>query len=192
MDFIVNVILTRENDLFQCVAGHFIEAHRAGVRYSQDVYSVPVAKPYSLVIANAYPGQIDLWQSTKAIWAGEMMTADGGTLLLITESREGTSVYPFFPHYVGCDPDKLKQKLDAGEVQVLKAAATAICIGRMKRRIKFALVSSGINKKDADTLGFNYYETVGEAIAGELKGPDKNNVIGVLTHGGVTLPLLPT
>jgi nickel-dependent lactate racemase len=192
LDFIVNVILTRENDLYQCVAGHFIEAHRAGVRYTQDVYGVTVAKRYPLVIANAYPGQIDLWQSTKAIWAGEMMTADGGTLVLVTESREGTSVYPFFPHYVGRDPDELKQELDAGELQDPKAAATAICIGRMKRRIKFALVSSGLKQQDADTMGFSYYETVEEAIAGELKGPDKNKAIGVLTHGGVTLPLPST
>jgi nickel-dependent lactate racemase len=192
LDFIVNVILTRENGLYQCVAGHFIEAHRTGVRLSQDVYGVTVSKPYPLVIANAYPGQIDLWQSTKAIWAGERMTADGGTLILVTESQEGTSVYPFFPHYVGCDPDELKQELDAGEVKDPKAAATAICIGRMKRRIKFALVASGLNQQDADTMGFSYYETVEEAIAGELKGPGKNNAIGVLTHGGVTLPLMPT
>ena len=192
LDFIVNVILTRENDLYQCVAGHFIEAHRAGVRFSQDVYSVMVSKPYPLVIANAYPGQIDLWQSTKAIWCGEMMTGNDGTLVLVTESQEGISNYPFFPHYVGCDPDELKQKLDAGEVKDPKAAATAICIGRMKRRIKFALVSSGLNQQDADTMGFSYYESVEEAIAGELKGPDKNNTIGVMTHGGVTLPLLPT
>lgn len=192
LDFIVNVILTRENDLYQCVAGHFIEAHRTGVRYTQDVYGVTVAKRYPLVIANAYPGQIDLWQSTKAIWCGEMMTADGGTLVLVTESREGTSVYPFFLHYVGRDPDELKQELDAGEVQDPKAAATAICIGRMKRRIKFALVSSGLNQKDANAMGFKYYETVKEAIAGELKGPDNNSAIGVLTHGGVTLPLLST
>ena len=192
LDFIVNVILTREADLYRCVAGHFIEAHRAGVKYTQDVYGVAVAKPYPIVIASAHPSQIDLWQSTKAIWAGEMMTADGGTMVLVTESREGTSVYPFFSHYVGRDPGELKQELDAGEVQDPKAAATAIGIGRMKQRIKFALVSAGLNQQVADTMGFSYYESVEEALAGVLKGRDQNNVISVLTHGGVTLPLLPT
>jgi nickel-dependent lactate racemase len=182
LDFIVNAILTRDNQLYKCVAGDFIRAHRTGVRVTQEVYGVPVAERYPLVISNAYPGQIDLWQSTKAIWCGEMMTRDGGTLVLVTESREGTSVYPSFPHYVGRNPDELKQELDTGEVQDPKAAATAICIGRMKRRIKFALVSSGLKQQDADTMGFAYYETVEEAIASELKGPDKNNAIGVLTH----------
>ena len=192
LDFIVNVILTHKNDLYQCVAGQFIEAHRTGVKYTQDVYGVPVAKRYPIVIAASYPGQIDLWQSTKGIWSGELMTSDGGTLILVTESREGNSVYPYFPHYVGCNPDQLKQELDAGKVQDHIAAATAICIGRMKRRVRFALVSSVLKRQDADTMGFAYYKTVEEAISGELKGPDKNNAIGVLTHGGTTLPLLST
>ena len=191
LNFIVNVILTRDNEVYRCVAGDFIQAHRTGVTYSQEVYGVSVAEHYPLVIANAFPSQIDLWQSTKAIWCADMMTRDGGTLVLVTESPEGTSVYPSFPQYVGRNPDKLKLELDAGEVQDPKAAASAICIGRMKGRINFALVSSGLTQQDADTMGFAYYETVEDAIAGELKGPDKSNTIGVLTHGGVTLPLLP-
>ena len=46
LDFILNAILTRDSDLHQCVAGHFIQAHRAGVRVARQGYGVPVAKRY--------------------------------------------------------------------------------------------------------------------------------------------------
>jgi len=73
----LNVILDRKGLLYRSVAGHFVQAHRVGVDIAKTVYGSPVSRRYPVVISNAYPAQIDLWQSTKALASGEIITDDG-------------------------------------------------------------------------------------------------------------------
>ena len=94
LDFIFNVVLDSEGSLYSCVAGHFIAAHRAGVAVAREVYGAPVPKLYPLVVSNAFPAQLDLWQSTKGIASGELMVRDGGTLILVTHCTEGNKTHP--------------------------------------------------------------------------------------------------
>ncbi|MEM7344284.1 MAG: lactate racemase domain-containing protein, partial [Chloroflexota bacterium] len=190
LDFILNVVLTADEEIYQCVAGDFIEAHRVGVTYAQEVYGSPAEKRYPIIIANAYPTIIDLWQSSKGIWCGELLVEDGGTIILVTPAIEGHGVYPLFGQYIGQDPDTLKQRLDADEAEDPKAAAIGYLVGRMKERINFAIVSTGLGQADASAMGFAYYETVEAAITETVKHYSGSNIIGVLTHAGVTLPLI--
>ena len=190
LDFIVNTILTHDDQLYQCVAGHFIDAHRVGVGYTQDVYGVPVSRRYPIIIANAYPKDIDLWQSINAIWAGEIIIEESGTLILLTDGRERHSAYPNFPHRIGADPDELKQAFDAGELTERMMAIFAICIGRFKRHFDISLVSEGLTRRDADIMGFAYHDTVEQAIRRALHKHGNEAKMAILTHGGITLPLL--
>ncbi len=191
LDFIVNVIMTPDHQLYQCVAGHYIEAHRTGIPYAQDVYGVAVRRRYPVVIATAAPKDIDLYQMTNCIWAAERMIEDGGTMILVGETPERHSVYPMMPHHIGADPEALKRNFDADKVTERVSAIFAIGIGRFKRRFDMALVSSGLTKADADIMGLGYYDSVEAAVtsAGTAKSDDAP-YIGVLTHGGMTLPLL--
>jgi nickel-dependent lactate racemase len=193
LNFIVNVITTPDGEIYQCVAGHFIQAHRTGVAYANEVFGTPVKRKYPVVIANCYPYQQDLWQSAKGLWCGELLTANRGMLVLVTQAEEGNSNYPLFPHYIGCDPDELKIRLDTNEVEDPKAAASGLLIGRMKQRINFALVSDGLTQADVDIMGISYYDTVEAAIEAEvarLPTSDRQGAVCVLTHAGIMLPLL--
>ncbi len=190
LDFILNAVLNRDGTLYRCVAGHYIQAHRRGVEFAREVYGVPVARRYPLVISNAFPAQIDLWQSTKGIASGELVTLDGGTLILVTHCQEGNSTHPLFADYLGQSPDQLLGALEAGDVEDPVACALAVPISRVRERITICLVSSGLSASDAKRMGFTYYETIEEAIACELKNCGNEPRIGVLTHGGVILPLI--
>jgi len=190
LDFILNAVLNRDGTLYRCVAGHYIQAHRRGVEFAREVYGVPVARRYPLVISNAFPAQIDLWQSTKGIASGELMTLDRGTLILVTHCREGNNTHPLFADYFGQTPDRLLGELGAGNAEDPVACALAVAISRVRERIKICLVSSGLSASDANRIGFTYYKTVEEAIATELKSCGNEPRVGVLTHGGVILPLI--
>jgi nickel-dependent lactate racemase len=190
LHFILNAVLTREGELYRCVAGHFIEAHRAGVRMAQEVYCVPVARRYPLVIANSFPANIDLWQSSKCLWVGEKMVSDGGMLVLVTPCKEGINVHPLYPDYIGRDPDDLQKELEEGRVEDPNACGGAIPVGRMKRRIRFGLVSPGLSRVDADRMGFAYYASVEEAVDAELGESPEPACVGVLTHSDFTIPLV--
>jgi len=190
LDFIVNTVLTHENALYRCVAGDARLAHRVGVEYAREVYGVPVEQQYPVVIASAHPYEMDLWQATKALASGDMMTADGGTLILVAACPEGTGPHPSFAEYMGCDLKGLLNLLDRGTVQNLVAAAEAVAVCRMKQRIDIALVSSGLTGQDAERMGMASYPSIEAAVVEALKRYDEGKV-GVLTHGATVLPLLP-
>ena len=44
IDFIVNVVLDEHKKIRHCVAGHYIEAHRAGCRLLDKLYQVAISQ----------------------------------------------------------------------------------------------------------------------------------------------------
>lgn len=190
LNFILNAVLDRRGLLYKCVAGHFVQAHRVGVGFAKQVYGSPVIKRYPVVISNAYPFHLDLWQSTKALASGEMMTTDGGILILVAHCQEGNNTHPLIADYIGRDPEKLLDELESGHVEDPVACALAIPLSRMKRRIRFGLVSSGLSSNQALRMGFSYYKNLETAIRSEIQMHEGQHAVGVLTHGGVTLPII--
>ena len=191
LDFMVNAVLTGGGELYRCVAGDAIQAHRAGVAHTDEVFGVAVTQRHPLVIANAFPNDQDLWQSTKAIWSGEWLTEDGGLLVLVSPCPGGLGPHPLLADYGGSDPDELLQQLQADRIEDPTACSIAIQLGRMKRRIRPALVSPGFDVGVANRMGLPYFTSVEAAIDHALKGRKPVTSMAVITHGGVTLPLLP-
>jgi nickel-dependent lactate racemase len=192
LDFIVNVVVTLAGELYQCVAGHFVLAHRAGVRYARAVFGVPIRRRYPVVVANCYPYDLDLWQSVKGAWCGDLFTADGGTLILVTAAPAGNSSYPLLPAYAGRDPGELRRAIAAGRVEDGKQAATGVMFGILKRRVRLALVSGGLAQADADAMGIGYYDTVEaavEAAVNRLPAQERTGAVAVLLQAGITLPI---
>ena len=192
--FIVNLIVTPEGNVYRCVAGHPVQAHRAGVAYAREVYGVAAARRYPIVIGNAYPYDQDLWQSAKGLSSGDILTADGGTLILVVAAEEGNSSYPLLPQCIGEDPDLLKQQLASGTAEDPKAAISGVFFGLMKRRVDLSLVSSGLTQLDAAKMGIPLYSTVEPALElalSRLPPSERKGAVAVLAHGGTTLPLLP-
>jgi nickel-dependent lactate racemase len=192
LHFILNVIVNLEGEIYRCAAGDSIAAHRAGIRFAQEVFGTVIQRRFPIVIAGSYPHQSDFWQSEKGLICGALATADGGSLILVTHAEEGNSNYALFPHYIGMDPEALKRDLDDGKVENRMLAANAVMIGRMKQRINFCLISSGLSRADAEVMGFNYYSTVEEAILDAVQNlpPQARKAsIGILPQAGITLPL---
>jgi lactate racemase len=191
LDFIFNAVLDSEGLPYRCVAGHFIEAHRAGVAIAREVYGTSVPRRYPLVISNAFPAQIDLWQSVKGIASGELMVQDGGTLILLTHCREGNNTHPLYPEYIGNGLNDLLSVLKTGKAEDIVACSLAAPICRIKRRIKVAVVSHGLDSRIAAQMGFTHYDSIDSALSRELAlCSDQDGCIGVLTHGGVSLPMI--
>ena len=193
LHFIVNVILTPDGEIVQCVAGHCIEAHRAGVKVAQAVFGVSIQRRYPIVVAGCYPYDIDWWQSAKGVWSGDRMTADGGTLVVVTAAPESHSNYSLLPHYMGRDPDELKQEIEAGRAADAKQAATGVMFGDLRKRINLVLVSDGLTPADADAMRMPYYASVEDAVAdavGRLPEAQRRGCVGVIPQAGIALPLV--
>ncbi len=194
LHFIVNAIPTLDGQIYQIVAGHFVEAHRAGVRHAQAVFSAPAKRRYPVVVTNCYPYDRDWWQSGKGVFAGDLLTAAGGTLIIVTAAPEGHSNYPLYPHYIARNPAELVAELQAGTPLVGGNQAPAgVQFGRLRERVKLALVSSGLSQADAEVMGLAYFNSVEEAVAAavvQLPAAERPGSVAVLPQGGVVLPIV--
>lgn len=194
LSFILNAVTYPDGKAYQCVAGHPVAAHRLGVEYARQAYGVPVKRRYPVVVADCYPYDLDLWQSMKGLWCGELLTEDGGTLILLTRAGERLGGYNELPGYIGMNPVELQRLMAIGEATHPKEAATGVMVGRMKHRINIALVSDGFLPEDALRMGLAYFGSLEEAISSavqRLTENERQGCVAVLSHAGTLLPLLP-
>lgn len=193
LHFIVNVVLGLDGSLCACVAGDPIAAHRRGVEEARRVYGVRIARRYPVVVANCAPYDQDLWQSIKGAWAGDLVTADGGTLILFTAAPEGNSSYGLVPHYAGIDPDLLRAEILSGRVADAMQAATGVLWGSLRRRTRLMLVSAGLTAADAASMRAEYLTDVEAAVTAavaRLPAAEQVGAVALIPQAGVVLPIL--
>jgi nickel-dependent lactate racemase len=192
LHFIVNAVLGLDGSLQACVAGDPVAAHREGCIHARMVYGVPIPGRYPIVVAGCAPYEQDLWQSIKGAWAGDLLTADGGMLILVTAAPEGNSSYPLVPYYAGIDPDLLRRDLLSGKVEAPAQAATGVMWGSLRQRIALALVSPGLTVEDAAQMRAERYATVAAAMAAaasRLAPSARAGAAAVIPQAGVVLPM---
>ncbi len=193
LHFIVNVVRTTDGPLYGCVSGDAVAAHRRGVEHARAVFGVPVGRRYPVVIANCYPYDIDWWQSHKGIYCGDLITEDGGTLIIVTAAPERNSTYPMVPRYAGQDPKQLKDAIREGAVQDPKQATAGIQLSRLRERIRLVLVSDGMTLEDATAMDIPYYRYPEAALTDtirQLPPSRRQGSVAVIPQAGVALPLL--
>jgi lactate racemase len=98
-DFLLNVVIDEDNDRIAAVfAGNYVTAHESGCRFVDAHFRALLPEKTEVVIASCggYPKDINFYQSYKTIYNAHFALQKGGTLLLITESREGVGSEQFF------------------------------------------------------------------------------------------------
>ena len=190
LDFIVNVVPDRHGTICHAVAGDPVAAHRQGARLARAVYGVPVTQRYPVAVVFAHPHQIDLWQCTKALAAGELITRTGGHLILVADCPEGAGPHPHFADYVGMDAEGLRNRIDLGNVEDRCAAAEAMALCRLRRRIHIAMVAPGLAPETIERMGFRAHSSISMAVAQAIREHGATEV-ALLPDGGVALPCLP-
>lgn len=102
LDFIPNVVLNRDGGPVGAVAGHFIQAHPAGVEISKEVYGLPIPELADMTISSTSPVDFDFFQGDKGITSAQPATKIGGEIMLVSGCLEGVSpAHPELADYVG-------------------------------------------------------------------------------------------
>lgn len=193
LDFIVNSIVTPDNKTYEIVAGHYVEAHRAGVKFAEEIYKIGTRTAVDNVIVSSHTADFDLWQATKAVIGGERIVKDGGRIILYTPCPEGVGPHPEFPYY--CKGDKIKEDLanaikgNFPSSQILPLSVGAL-IARVQKRIKVEIISPGITAEEAATAGFNYAGSTLADLQRLIDNQDQSSTVSVLTHGGESFSIL--
>ena len=91
VDYILNVVLDEEKRIIHAVAGHYLEAHREGVRAYDERCDLRIALAADVVIASpgGIPKDINLYQAQKTLDNVGGAVRKGGVIILVARCREG-------------------------------------------------------------------------------------------------------
>ena len=190
LDFLVCMITTPESEIAGITAGHFVKAHREGVKLSQQVYGIRLERKASVAVASSHPADLDFWQAAKCLFNCQSVVEDGGWLVVVTPCPEGLcDEHALYDTYIGMDPAALLEGIEDGAFEDPIAAAPAVCLARFRERIHIGIVSDGLSRRNVENMRFHYFASVEEALrhisaqAGEQK-------VAVFTHGGEAVPFV--
>ena len=184
LKFILNFVLNSRGEVVGVVAGHFVDAHRAGVEIAKQIYLIELSEKPDIVIASSHPADRDLWQGFKAVNNCGMLVKDGGTLIVLSPYPEGIS--PDHPQIVelGATPcDEVIKKVEAGEVTDGVSAATYLALDQTRRRISIELVSDGIDPDEARSMCLGISTDVNKTLEEVLRRHGNDARIGIVTAG---------
>ncbi len=192
LKFIVNVVQDSAGKVAGVFAGDPILAHRAGCRFAGGIFGVAVKEKADIVIAEAYPAELELWQATKALQAADVVVKPGGQIILLAQCPEGISRShgPLIERF-GFRPLAAVERLVAeGAVADLNVASYLARVGNVLEKNRTILVSQGISALQSGKIGFESCSTAEEAFLKAVTGEEGRPKIAILHQGSELLPIL--
>ncbi|NCB94056.1 MAG: nickel-dependent lactate racemase [Clostridia bacterium] len=191
LDFIVNTVLNLKNEIVKVVAGNLVTAHRKGVEYARKVYEIEIPKRADIVIAGTYPANKDMWQADKGLAAAVLMVKPQKTVIWCPPCTEGVSPeHPVLLEMRDKAPKEVYDMCMRDEIQDKVGASAHIMIGVMRSMAHVIVYSPGVTRAEAESMGFEYADSIEDAIASAFAKEGKAAKVGVLTHGADMAPVV--
>ena len=187
IDFIVNAVLNTHKEIVKVIAGDVTKAHRVGVKFIEDMFSVCINKLADIVITSAggFPKDIDLYQTHKAMENASLAVKKGGIMIVVGECRDGLGEGKFADALLGgLSPQELIDELKSNFVLGRHKASKVAKIHLDSEVYLISILDENIKKN----LFLKNYNSLEEAFADALKVQGTNAKVLVMPFGGSTLP----
>jgi nickel-dependent lactate racemase len=103
VDFMINVVLNRDNHIARVVSGDLVSAHEEGVSFYRSFAQIPVDNPADIVVASTgYPLDINFYQSVKGAMAAEPFVREDGEIILLANCEDGFGTDLFRHWMISC------------------------------------------------------------------------------------------
>ncbi|WP_234118687.1 lactate racemase domain-containing protein [Clostridium hydrogenum] len=188
--FMFNVVIGEDGTIVGAVSGNYISAHAKGRKMIDDMDGVAIEEKSDITIASAcgFPKDINLYQSIKTLINSRAATKDNGTLIILSECREGLGgdkeVQDMLLNY-NSTAEREKSLRDKYSI----SKYVGYYFSETSDKFNVILVS----KLDPDLLkktNITVVKSIEEALALAYKTNDKNATITLMPHAANTLPKL--
>jgi nickel-dependent lactate racemase len=182
VDFIFNVLLDEEKRILHAVAGHFVEAHRAGAEIYDRRCDLRVPEAADIVVASpgGRPKDINLYQAQKTLDNVAGAVRDGGVVILVAQCAEGFGQKTFEEWMTGMGrPQTL---IDRIQREFVLGGHKAAAIAGLLARAEVYLVSA-FPDEVVTSMCMTPFATVDEALAAALARTGDGARCLVVPHG---------
>jgi nickel-dependent lactate racemase len=192
MKTIFNVVMDSQGAVVGVFFGEMRGAFRKGVELAREIYGIPYREVPDVVIANAYPCELDFWQSHKAQYPAQRMIRPGGTIIVCTPAPEGVSpVHTELLEFTAWSSTDIKAAYRKGRISNGVACALAVAWAMVREKASVILFSPGIPEPDKRRLGHTHAPSLEWAMAEAIRRQGRDARISVLTHAPDMLPIGP-
>ena len=189
--YLLNVIVDDNYQIVGAFAGDWREAHAAAAKVVEQLDGVPIPRRTPLVIASAggYPKDINLYQTSKTLSNALAAVAPGGTMILLSQCREGFGD-PDCEAQI-CDFDAMEDREKSLRAHFSIGGFVGFLFAESSETYHLIVVTDLPRERFARTR-IQVARTLDEALAlaaacngGSLKGVETT----LMPHGGSTFPL---
>jgi nickel-dependent lactate racemase len=191
LKFILNTVLDRYANLVYIAAGDFREAFRQGVKRAREVYSAPLRGQADIVLASAYPSDINFWQAGKALYSADLAVRDGGIIILASPCYEGVGEHGAFADLLSYDYPTIDGMVQRNEVRDRIGAAAALAVALVRARADIWLVTDNVTLEEAARMSVRRFTDLQEAVDLALAQRGHDAKLTVLHEATEILPILP-
>ena len=189
MNTILNTVLNRRGEVVQAFFGDVVEAFRAGVARSREVYEIPVPEAADIVLASSHPCDLDFWQAHKTLYPSDLAVKAGGIVIVVTPCSEGISqMHGDILKLTSHGSRQIWAMVSERQVRDEVGAALAIAWAQVREREEVWIVSDGICGKEAAKLGFRHFAAVQDALDAAIAQKGTAARVTVLTQAPDMLP----
>ncbi|MBC7108810.1 MAG: nickel-dependent lactate racemase [Methanomassiliicoccales archaeon] len=189
--FIVNAVINSNGQLVRVVAGDPIAAHDAGIEVSRRIFVREVGKRADIVIVEAYPADLDMWQAAKPLSYSRRVVKDGGTVIFLTAAPDGISpTHPFLAEKGQYSYQELKQMMRCDLVDDKVAGSLLMLIKKGVEGVNVLVVSDGLTKEMKWKMDMGHADSMEDALNLALEKHGSDATVGIIHHGGDLLPVL--
>jgi nickel-dependent lactate racemase len=187
---ILNVALNGEGEVVRAVFGDQRQAFRAGAEVCRDIFACQFRTRADIVVAGAFPAEIEFWQSQKALYPADVVAKPGGTIIVVSPCPEGVAVmHPGMLEFTAWSPEEIDAGVREGRIEDGVAAALAMAWAKVRVGRQISLVSDGIPAEAARALGYVRFPTVQAALDDAVSRHGQDAKVHILPKAAETLPV---
>ncbi|OGS19683.1 MAG: hypothetical protein A3J83_01880 [Elusimicrobia bacterium RIFOXYA2_FULL_40_6] len=186
--FILNIIRNDKKEVVKVVSGDIEKAFNEGIKYSEQIFTVKVKQQADVTIVSpgGAPKDMNFYQSQKALTAASYLTKKGGTIILVTECKEGVG-QPVFEKWM--EVYSTKEILCKDECEIEVEGHRAFLTAKILNEIETILVTS-MNCEKVKKLKFVHSETIQGAIESVKQKYGEDFKAYIIPNGSSILPVL--
>lgn len=192
LDFIANTVVDAERNILGLFCGHYRDAHRAGVAFAQEALCPAIPAKADIVVASAYPCNIDYWQGCKPLGFSLFGVKRGGTVIFLFDPPEGLignspSHRDALFTYLRADAETIFRDLDAGLVKDQVGVALPLCHFQALDYANVVCVSNGLSHDECELLNFTLAPNIEAALIEAFVRQGRDAKVGIIPAAGETL-----
>ncbi|MEF8917197.1 MAG: nickel-dependent lactate racemase [Candidatus Bipolaricaulota bacterium] len=188
LDFVLNVVLNKEQEIVKAVAGDFRKAFLAGVARDLDVSGIGLEKRYDAVLTtnSGYPLDQDLYQTVKGMYTASLVAKPGAPIIIASECSAGLGPENFYS--LGRDNDGPKSILNYIEENgpIIAQWENQVLCEVLEQHEVF--IKSSLPTDKLKDMMLNPVEDLGSYVRKVLTDMEEGQELLVLPEGPFSLP----